>query len=159
EYRLAETERTPSDLGLQVRRNRDGDRGNGAILDQRPPISKPARDAGCPRQLGRARSVGARQRLYRAAWVGAERWQQHGAPIVEPDDSYSDHGESLRGRSSSGRCRPCHACSPVAGGLAGRDAADTTSRARTENAGIENRTNGPKWARVRPADRRSSGRK
>jgi hypothetical protein len=92
EYRLAETERTPRDLGLQVRRNRDGDRRDRAVIDQRPPVAEPARDADGPRQLGRASGVGARQRHHLAARVGAERRQQHGAPVVAADDSYSDHG-------------------------------------------------------------------
>ena len=112
---LSEVERAARDLGLEIGRHRDGNGGDGAILDQRPPIAEPARDIRRPGQFGRARAIASRQRHDLAARIGAECGQQHGSPIVAADDADADHRDALRcggARATSGEV-PGLGCIPM----------------------------------------------
>jgi hypothetical protein len=92
EYRLAQFERADRDLRLQTGQRGDRDRLNVLVLNQCAPVAVSLRDVGGARKLRRPRRVAAGKRNHLAAWVGAERWQLHGASVVAADYSQTDHG-------------------------------------------------------------------
>ena len=86
------------------------------IIDQRPPVADAARNIRGPRELGRARRIGAGERHHLAARIGAERREEDGAAIVAADDTDADHLRRLPLRRTAARAHPYRfrsACRPI----------------------------------------------
>ena len=95
EHRFAPCERAACDLRLKVRRDRDGNSCNGAVLDQHAPVAEPTRNVQSLRQPGSALRIRARQRDHFATRIRAECGEEDVAPVIAADDTHSNHAAVL----------------------------------------------------------------